>query len=322
LEATNKGSEEYKTIGIAFAYMIYLQSNDNPSYLEAFKYFEILDKLLIIYGPNEDIADIIENSTMLKVTVVQNLNSTKKEFPFADLSTIATPTHDQIITLNDPSLSLFKANMSNPILIQDLISNWPASTKWKNPSFWIISAGHRFFPVEIGDNYLSEDWKQDVIQLNEYFDKYVFNPDPKNIAYIAQHNWLHQIPSLSQDFAVPDLCDIFLNSNQDQPLIHMWFGMKNTFSPLHFDKYNNIFTQITGYKYILLVDPKFSMLISKGSDNNTCSIEHEKLIYFFDMHNISYHELILQPGDSLYIPKNWWHQVKSLSFSISISFWF
>ena len=259
---------------------------------------------------------------MLKDIVCQNLYSVEREFPLADLSILSTLKHSHILTLKDPTLSLFKFNMANPILIQELISNWPALTKWKSPSFWISSAGHRFFPVEIGNNYLSEDWKQEIIQLNEYFENYVFKADPDNIAYIAQHNWLYQLPSLSQDFTVPDLCDIFLNSIQDRPLIHMWFGMKNTMSPLHFDNYNNIFTQITGYKHILLVDPKFSTAIANGSNSNTCNIESVNLLNFLLMKNIPYHELILKPGESLYIPKFWWHQVKSISFSISISFWF
>lgn len=324
LGATNAGSVEYRSTRIAFAYWIHIRSNSSISisYLEAFKYFEILDTLLIVYGPNDDVSKVIEVSTKLKHIVFQNFNSARNEFPTTDFDMITTTKHDKILTLSDPSLSLFKTNMNSPLLIQKLITLWPALTKWKNPSFWIKCAGHRFFPVEIGDSYLSEGWKQDIIQLNDYFEKYVFITDPNNIAYIAQHNWLHQIPSLSQDFAVPDLCDIFLDSNQDRPFVHMWFGMKNTCSPLHFDKYNNIFTQVAGYKYIILVDPKFSTLIPKGPDNNSCIIQHDNLLNFLDMHNISYHELIVKPGDSLYIPKYWWHQVKSLSFSISISFWF
>ena len=322
LNAAKKGSDKYKTTGVAFAYWIHKRSNGNPSYLEAFRYFEILDTLLIIYGPDEDISSIIESSVMYKAVIAKSFVSPEKQFPTIDLNTIACFKCDKIIVLNDPSLSLFKNNMNAPIRINNLTSNWPALTKWNSPSFWISSAGHRFFPVEIGNNYLSENWKQDIIQLKYYFDKYIFNPDPENIAYIAQHNWLHQIPSLSHDFSVPDLCEIFLDPNQNSPLIHMWFGMKNTFSPLHFDKYDNIFTQITGYKYFLLVDPKLFKIIQDGTGNNTCNIDREKLLESLNMHNIPYHEIILNPGDSLYIPKNWWHQVKSLSFSISISFWF
>lgn len=32
-------------------------------------------------------------------------------------------------------------------------------------------------------------------------------------------------------------------------------------------------------------------------------------------------DCILEPGQMLYIPPGWWHYVKSLSVSFSVSFW-
>lgn len=37
--------------------------------------------------------------------------------------------------------------------------------------------------------------------------------------------------------------------------------------------------------------------------------------------NAAYVEAIVQEGDMLYIPPKWWHFVKSLSTSFSVSFW-
>ena len=34
------------------------------------------------------------------------------------------------------------------------------------------------------------------------------------------------------------------------------------------------------------------------------------------------HHCVLGPGMLLYIPNGWWHAVRSLSVSLSISFWF
>jgi hypothetical protein len=30
---------------------------------------------------------------------------------------------------------------------------------------------------------------------------------------------------------------------------------------------------------------------------------------------------VVEPGELLYIPRFWWHQVRSLDFSISVNFW-
>jgi ribosomal protein L16 Arg81 hydroxylase len=35
-----------------------------------------------------------------------------------------------------------------------------------------------------------------------------------------------------------------------------------------------------------------------------------------------YVDAILAPGDSLYLPVGWWHYIRSLTPSFSVSFWF
>lgn len=37
--------------------------------------------------------------------------------------------------------------------------------------------------------------------------------------------------------------------------------------------------------------------------------------------NLDFMDCILEEGDLLYIPPKWWHYVRSLSISFSISFW-
>ncbi len=37
--------------------------------------------------------------------------------------------------------------------------------------------------------------------------------------------------------------------------------------------------------------------------------------------SLQHYDCILEPGDMLYIPPKWWHYVKSLSVSFSVSFW-
>jgi hypothetical protein len=32
-------------------------------------------------------------------------------------------------------------------------------------------------------------------------------------------------------------------------------------------------------------------------------------------------EVILEPGDAMYLPSRWWHQVRSLDVSVSFNFW-
>lgn len=310
----------HKIFTLVFAFWLYTTSIETmPSHI-VYKYFKLLDTALILYGPDPDIVELIDASCILR-TIPFDLTSLPDSFEAFSPENKLSLAFSELVILKDPSISIFQKNMMSPVIIEGLTANWPALKKWDKPSFWVNTAGHRFFPVEIGRHYLDDDWVQDIIQLNDFFRKYVFNSNNENVAYIAQHNWIHQIPLLARDFEVPDICDIFLNPKMDRVMTHMWFGVKGTLTPLHYDKYSNVFTQIVGRKYILLVDPKFSQILSNGSDNNSRIID-ENVSNFLRKHNILFNEVILQPGESLLIPPKWWHQVKSLSFSISISFWF
>jgi lysine-specific demethylase 8 len=39
------------------------------------------------------------------------------------------------------------------------------------------------------------------------------------------------------------------------------------------------------------------------------------------MEGLEFMDCILEEGDLLYIPPKWWHYVRSLSISFSVSFW-
>jgi lysine-specific demethylase 8 len=42
---------------------------------------------------------------------------------------------------------------------------------------------------------------------------------------------------------------------------------------------------------------------------------------FPGMKGLEFMDCILEEGDLLYIPPKWWHYVRSLSISFSVSFW-
>lgn len=321
LASTQRTDSRYKTVALSYAFLLYNTTIEPIPSDIVYKYFKLLDTVLIICGPDSKVVEVINESRILlqRSSMADfTIYNTFDELPYSSELPLLT---NELETINDPSVRIFQNCMKSPIVIKGLASNWPALEKWNRPSFWIETAGHRFFPVEIGRHYLDDSWTQDIIQLNVFFDRYLFNADNEEIAYIAQHNWTHQIPLLAYDFQIPDLCEIFINTAMNSVITHMWFGDMGTFTPLHYDKYNNILTQIVGRKYILLVDPKFSDFFSSDNDN-TSKIVDENISDQLKKHNIPFKEVILHAGESLLIPSKWWHQVKSLSFSISISFWF
>ncbi|PRQ35274.1 putative [histone H3]-lysine-36 demethylase [Rosa chinensis] len=42
---------------------------------------------------------------------------------------------------------------------------------------------------------------------------------------------------------------------------------------------------------------------------------------FLELQDLEFLDCILEEGDMLYIPPKWWHYVRSLTTSMSVSFW-
>ncbi|EMR09391.1 hypothetical protein PNEG_02337 [Pneumocystis murina B123] len=256
-----------------------------------------------------------------------------------------------------PSLEAFHKDMFNikqPLIIKNSINHWPALAQdgWAKIKTLLDKThqGLRIVPVEIGKNYTSEDWGQRLMPFYEFLEKYILQKKnssneknkEKEIGYLAQHDLFSQIPALREQIVIPDYC--FLTPppipfhqqeyikempTLDEPLLNVWFGGEGTVSPLHTDPYHNILSQVVGWKYVRLYAPEerealYPRSIEGGIDmSNTSQVDldnpdTEKFPKFLQA---KYVESIIGPGDCLYIPVGWWHYVRSLSISFSVSFW-
>ncbi|KAK8090979.1 hypothetical protein PG994_000484 [Apiospora phragmitis] len=184
------------------------------------------------------------------------------------------------------------------------------------------------------------------------------SPASEQVAYLAQHPLFTQLPALRNDILVPDLCYTSppphpTDSSKDQPevdepMLNAWFGPPVTITPLHNDPYHNLLVQVVGCKYVRLYSPLHTeQMQARGKEDgvemgNTSSLDvgvlegwdqpardqqyspeeqgsEEALRKAFK--DVPYVDCILNAGDTLYIPIGWWHYVRGLSVSFSVSFW-
>jgi hypothetical protein len=108
---------------------------------------------------------------------------------------------------------------------------------------------------------------------------------------------------------------------------NLWFGPAGTISPLHFDRSHNLLHQHWGRKHVVMVAPSYSHLMMPGPKNSE-SPHVSSLDLVTSGSNIDLSRLnapcletILEPGDVLFLPAFWWHNVMSIDAAISVNYW-
>ncbi|KAL6875215.1 cupin-like domain-containing protein [Trichoderma novae-zelandiae] len=162
--------------------------------------------------------------------------------------------------------------------------------------------------------------------------------------YIAQ-SLLPDLPSaLQDDVPTPEILsqvgrgDIYSSS--------IWLGTEPTYTPLHRDPNPNLFCQLCSSKVVRLLPPKTGhdvynrvrmRLRGSGSSRirSTEMMEGEEreLLHgavwedgMEEIRSADIQEVMLRAGDALFIPKGWWHSIKSEQsdghLNGSVNWWF
>ncbi|KAK2732762.1 JmjC domain-containing protein [Colletotrichum kahawae] len=158
--------------------------------------------------------------------------------------------------------------------------------------------------------------------------------------YIAQAQ-LPDLPiELREDLPVPRMVteagkgDVYSSS--------IWLGLESTYTPLHRDPNPNLFCQLVGKKIIRLLPPssgdrlyrRVQMQIQHSGNSRVRTSEmmegRERVALNTAVWGMEGSEDLvetnLDPGDALFIPKGWWHSVKSGHhdgrLNASVNWWF
>eukprot|EP00850_Spirogloea_muscicola_P021956 SM000269S09911 [mRNA] locus=s269:137920:140796:- [translate_table: standard] len=216
-----------------------------------------------------------------------------------------------------------------PVIVTGALAHWPALSRWRDLNYLREVAGLRTIPVEVGEHYLADSWRQDLMTLNSFIschleDRHAPLPTSDARGYLAQHGLFDQVPQLRHDFSVPEYC--MLGGSGAEPVVNAWLGPAGTVTPLHHDPHHNLLAQVVGQKYVRLYDracadalyPHSETMLHNSSQVDLDATDNSRWPLFAAA---SYVDCCLAEGEMLYIPPQWWHYVRSLTLSFSVSFW-
>jgi len=208
-----------------------------------------------------------------------------------------------------------------PVVIEREMDGWPALKRW-TPDYLRRKVGDA--PVEFqagraaNPNFeLDANHHKKVLPFGDYLD--LIENGSGNEHYITANNSAANraaLAPLERDLG-------FLEKYLTRAHGMMWIGPAGTFTPLHFDLTNNFIAQIIGHKRVILLPPSESARLHHGRHvfSAVHDLEDETRLALYPSARAARRFVVdLGPGDLLYSPIGWWHQVRSLDFSVTLTY--
>lgn len=145
--------------------------------------------------------------------------------------------------------------------------------------------------------------------------------------YMAQAQLIDLPPEMAADIATPKL--VVQAGKGDIYDTNLWMGVPPTYTPLHKDPNPNLFLQLASEKVVRLYRPEVGLQLFRRVQEKLHSrsssvfrgvemMQGPEKIALEDAvwgegAETNGHEVTVRAGDALFIPKGWWHSIKSVS---------
>ncbi len=230
-----------------------------------------------------------------------------------------------IDTVEDISPEDFKKNYYNlqkPLIIKGLAKKWPAYSKW-NWDFFIDKVG----TTEVGvynnvksDSYTPINTADGYMHFGEYLKKVKAGPLDLRIFLF---NIFQHAPDIVKDFTWPD----HLMSGFVKKYPMLFVGGKGSITHMHFDidMSHILHTQFVGRKKVLLFPhgeqyklyrKPWEVLSLANYANYSTDFDYET---YPAVKMAKGYEVILEHGDTLYMPAGFWHHMEYLDAGFAMS---
>jgi len=210
-----------------------------------------------------------------------------------------------------------------PVIICGKMAGWRAMREWSPEGLKAIFgdavlSASLDLPTELAPGHYKWAKHNKWMRLAEFVD---FMAESERPCYMRQAP-SNRMPDFDKYF---DFGVFFVDVGQRDPQPNLWFGSRGTDSGLHWDTAMNFLAQVQGRKELIIFPPSetpnlysFSEQI-RWSGFNALTPDFATYPKARRAHAMT---AILAPGEAIYIPRTWWHQLRSMETAISINCFF
>lgn len=213
---------------------------------------------------------------------------------------------------------------SRPVILTDIAEDWPALTRW-TPQHFAERYGTAQIEVQAGRNgdpdyEINAPRHKTPTTMREFIDR-ITSGAAGNDLYLTANNHALKRPALQ-----PLLDDIgslppYLDRGQLPQQALLWIGGDGVITPMHHDTVQLLHTQIHGRKRWLMVSPLQTPLVQNHIGVfSRLRMEAPHLGRYPLPPDLRVIDIVVEPGETLFVPVGWWHHVRTLGPNVSLSY--
>jgi len=213
---------------------------------------------------------------------------------------------------------------ARPVVLTDLARDWPAMQRW-SPQYLKQRFGHLEVQIQAERN-ADPKFEQNKLEhqrtmrIGDFVDQ-VLGGGITNDYYLTANNEILRRPEFAPLLQDIGSMPVFCRGDEVARSFNFWFGPAGTNTPLHHDTLMLLHTQVVGRKRWRFISPlQTPRLYNYFGVFSPIDIDHPDLARYPLFKDVRVLEVIVEPGETVFLPLAWWHQVTGLDISLSVSY--
>jgi hypothetical protein len=212
-----------------------------------------------------------------------------------------------------------------PVILTGEMDNWPALSRW-TPDYLKQAVGSASIEYQGGRSTNPRfEMEKDAHRRTGPFDAFIESiRQPGNDSYMTAYNAKANRAALAPLARDVGVLDKYLTGDEADRTGMLWIGPAGTKTSLHHDLTNNFIAQLVGRKQIKVAPASevgrlynHAHVFSEIADLDDPTLDVAR---FPKLAGMRLYDVVLQPGEIIFLPAAWWHEVKALDFSVTATY--